>query len=385
MKANRGGVLAGEAIVGRDQELGAIVNRLQTQSVLLVAERRFGKTSMLRKLSEHPPDGWLVLLGFLESKSHPLECVQTIYDVVSKPQSRKGSKLILKKGYDFLKLKNVQLTSLETFWIEALATLMSDLEENNDQRIIICLDEFPLMVWNIIKNHGANLAMSFLNGFREIRQSFEASKIRFVFNGSVGLHLIIKHLKEEHGYRGAPVNDMYSATLEGMQRGDVATLCSRLLTDESIVMNDEVSFIDRMLEKTDGLPGYIQHLCGMFQDNGIKKVKAEDIDGGVERLLNDPSMDWLEMAVDRIRIYYGNRGEIAREILAFVCNREDVTPEPEIINAVKSAMTATSHQVNEVLRDLRKDHYLVVQHDGKTRSYRFKYYLLRRWWQLSVG
>jgi len=50
MKPNPGGVLTGEAIVDREKETGLIWNTLQNQSVVLVSERRVGKTSVLRKM-----------------------------------------------------------------------------------------------------------------------------------------------------------------------------------------------------------------------------------------------------------------------------------------------------------------------------------------------
>ena len=78
MKANAGGTLTGDAILGREEEIAAIWERLSRRSVVLTAERRVGKTSVLRKMSERPADDWVPLLCLVESKRHPVECVETI-------------------------------------------------------------------------------------------------------------------------------------------------------------------------------------------------------------------------------------------------------------------------------------------------------------------
>ena len=52
MRPNPGGILTGEAIVNREQEISIIWNTLENQSVVLSSERRVGKTCILRKMEE---------------------------------------------------------------------------------------------------------------------------------------------------------------------------------------------------------------------------------------------------------------------------------------------------------------------------------------------
>ena len=40
--------------------------------------------------------------------------------------------------------------------------------------------------------------------------------IAFIFCGSVGIHLVIKDLKKNHGYNSDPVNNMKMISLGGM-------------------------------------------------------------------------------------------------------------------------------------------------------------------------
>jgi len=50
MRANPGGVLAPEDVIGRDKLIEQIWRVLENQSVVLTSERRVGKTSVIRKM-----------------------------------------------------------------------------------------------------------------------------------------------------------------------------------------------------------------------------------------------------------------------------------------------------------------------------------------------
>ena len=51
MKANPGGTITGEAILGREEEIASIWDTLEKRSVILTAERRVEKTCVLRKMA----------------------------------------------------------------------------------------------------------------------------------------------------------------------------------------------------------------------------------------------------------------------------------------------------------------------------------------------
>lgn len=55
MKSNPGGTITGSAIIGRERELHQIWQKLEKRSIVLSAERRVGKTSLLRKMREDVP------------------------------------------------------------------------------------------------------------------------------------------------------------------------------------------------------------------------------------------------------------------------------------------------------------------------------------------
>lgn len=57
MRANPGGVLAPEDVIGRSGLIQHIWRVLETQSVVLTSERRVGKTSVIRKMVAAPEGG----------------------------------------------------------------------------------------------------------------------------------------------------------------------------------------------------------------------------------------------------------------------------------------------------------------------------------------
>lgn len=78
MKANPGGEISPDEVIGRDQFIGRLWQVLERQSVVLVAERRSGKTSILKKMVAESDDEQLVLFRDVEGVSEPIEFVQLI-------------------------------------------------------------------------------------------------------------------------------------------------------------------------------------------------------------------------------------------------------------------------------------------------------------------
>lgn len=76
MKPNPGGQLAPQDIVGRDALIQDLKDVLEQQSVLLVAERRVGKTHVLEKFKTMAPARWVIVKRDLESVRSGREFVE---------------------------------------------------------------------------------------------------------------------------------------------------------------------------------------------------------------------------------------------------------------------------------------------------------------------
>jgi hypothetical protein len=63
MRTNPGGGLAPEDVVGRDALIADLWDKLERHSVMMTAERRMGKTSVLRKMLAQRGNSILLGLG----------------------------------------------------------------------------------------------------------------------------------------------------------------------------------------------------------------------------------------------------------------------------------------------------------------------------------
>jgi hypothetical protein len=82
MKANPGGLVSPKNVIGRDRFIERLWSTLEQLGVVLVAERRMGKTSIINKMKAEPQPDTLVLLSDVQGASRPLEFVERlIWDI----------------------------------------------------------------------------------------------------------------------------------------------------------------------------------------------------------------------------------------------------------------------------------------------------------------
>ena len=58
---NTGGIVSPEETVGRESEIAFYWETLEKQGIALFAERRFGKSSILRKMEQESPEGFITI------------------------------------------------------------------------------------------------------------------------------------------------------------------------------------------------------------------------------------------------------------------------------------------------------------------------------------
>ena len=352
----------------------------------------------MRKMKEHPREGWTPVLCLIESADHPIDCVKTIFNEMDSLKLRSAGKVRWEKfkvNWNQLvadaSYGNWKLPQLQTDWKSLLFSLFEDAVGEMDTRLLVMLDEFPQVVQKIKDKHGAETAIEFVDTLRELRQRWESSgKIRLILSGSIGFHLVLNQLRSGHGYKGKPTNDMKPISVYGMKEDETALMCMRYLEEEGISRNAG-EFDAHMYEVTDGLPLYIQHVCGRFQESDPKplEVRPADVDRELDEMMNDPKIEWFRNTEDRIRDYYAPLGkdDQAYCILDELSRRSGLVPEAEIIEYVNSQMDPGSDRaVIEVLDLLWRDHYLhrdVFPPGG--RSYGFMYKLMRKWWRANRG
>jgi AAA+ ATPase superfamily predicted ATPase len=390
LKSNPGGQLAPDEVIGRDRLVARLWDTLEGRSVVLTAERRMGKTSVLKKLEAQPLKGFVTIRRDLENISSPLEFVERLFDdIKSQLNWKEQGTNYFKSFVQYLEGIDIKIMGsgfklperAKSHWKILLEKILEDLTiaiNKDQQKIVFLWDELPLMIDKIRENEGEKVAMDFLDSLRYLRQTY--NNVRMVYTGSIGLHHVLTKLKKA-GYSNAPTNDMETIEVPPLSPVDANDLCRRLLLGEKIVPENSEDTVNMLTEGVDYVPFYIHSL--------VKELKYEQsVNPDIVKALIQKAIvnnNWeLSHFNERIDTYYdANLCPLIRAILDILAVQEKSLRFVDLINLLKIEITdLNSEQVREVLKLLRQDHYLQRNEQGEEGFY---FSLIKRWWCLDRG
>ncbi|MFB2897517.1 AAA family ATPase [Aerosakkonemataceae cyanobacterium BLCC-F50] len=383
MRANPGGEIAPSEVFGRDKLIQRLWRILERQSLVLSAERRMGKTSILKKMRAEAPADKLPVYRDLEKVRSPLEFAQTIFDDVENYLS--GSQRTAQKARQWLKnLTGFEIGGLVKFpdnvadqWKALLTKTIEDLVENQqDRKVIFLWDEMPLMLDNIKKKEGENAAMEVLDTLRSLRQTH--SELRMVYTGSIGLHNVLTALKRA-GYINRPTNDMKTVDVPPLSADDADELARRLLEGEGIQTEEPQLTSQAIANSVDGIPYFIHHI--------VDHLVAEDLEANpaiVDEIVNsylvDPQDPWdLRYYRERINNYYTDEEkQLVLNLLDILAVTDQPLPFDELFNRLESQLVNVDREkTRDVLTLIQQDHYINLQSNG----YYFRFSVIQSWWK----
>ncbi|MEG4404241.1 hypothetical protein [Microcoleus sp. MON2_D5] len=377
MKANPGGEIAPAEIMGRDKLILDLWGILEQQSVILSAERRMGKTSVIKKMRAEATTDKLPIYRDLENIRSPLEFVQTIFKDVeeylslSNRTAKKARALITQLGGT--ELSGFKLPDIAApHWKELLTQTIADLVENQDRTVILFWDEVPYMLDNI----GDAAAMELLDTLRSIRQMYPA--VRMVYTGSIGLHHVLGVLRKA-GYTNDPINDMYVQDVPPLSAKDATNLARKLLEGENIATPDIQGTAVFIADELSNIPFYIHHL--------IVKLKLRGGSGNIPAIqeiiadcLDDPLNPWrMEHYRERLDSYYDDKQRpYALNLLDILAAADGSLSFDELFSGIKQeSETQDKEMARKVLRLLEQDYYIYKQ-DSR---FQFRYPLIQKYWK----
>ncbi|MEY2857561.1 MAG: hypothetical protein RLZZ74_1873 [Cyanobacteriota bacterium] len=382
-KANPGGQIAPEEIVGREELIERLWERLQQQSLILSGERRIGKSSILKKMTAEAAPNLLPIYRDLEGTRTPIEFVEAVWQDTETYLRDAGkarrvreylSKLIGSyfDGYQFPEIASEHWKILLTKTIEDLVTLQ-------DKQIVLIWDEMPHMLGNF----SDEIAMEVLDSLRSLRQTYP--DVRMVFSGSIGLHHIIKNLQKA-GYSNDPTNDMYPIEGQPLSLEDATELTINLLQGEDISVVDLAQTAEQIAVAVDCIPFYIHHLINQLKDLD-QEINEEVIAITINQCLRSSLNLWkMDHYRERIDNYYSDTQKpYALEILD-ILSINPATSFTRLWQYLKSEPeTKDKEMARAVLRLLLKDYYLVQEDNLSGSMYTFRYQLVQKYWQISRG
>lgn len=388
MKANPGGQIDIKAVIGRDELIKLLWDTVDLQSMIITAERRIGKTTVMKKMTGEPVTGWLPVYQDLESCHTAAEFAMAVYREVHRFLSKKEK--FTRRTKEFLtSLGGIEIGGLvklpeqaEAPWKDVLTRTIEDLMQENDlsSRLLFFWDEMPFMLMNIRNGQGEQVAMQVLDHLRWLRQTHGG--LRMVITGSIGLHHVITSLKDKN-YGNSPVNDMARIDVPPLAEDDAVDLATLLIAGEDLTAPDPAAAARQIANEADYFAFYVHHIVrglkvGGFDatpDNATKVVAAHMVDP------NDP---WeLLHYKERIKIYYPGDQKTVLLILDHLAVQPDNASVSELLSILKGASSFDDRErLLDLLSLMERDHYLKRAEDG---HYQFRFPLIRRWWKLNRG
>jgi len=387
MKANPGGQLASEDVIGRDELIEGLWRVLQRQSLVLSAERRMGKTCIVKKMQEEAVEELLAVYRDLEGIRKPLEFVEVVLKDVEALLST-SQKTAAKARRLVKKLVGVEVggviklpEQVGEHWKELLFNTMEDLMEQEQRQVVFFWDELPLMLFNIRQRSDEKTAMELLDVLRSLRQTH--ARLRMVFTGSIGLHNVISFLKRE-GYANDPTNDMDTRDVPPLPPIQAQSLARQLLEGEDIHTENLDQTARAIAEAVDGVPYFIHHVVDEMAASK-ETANEELVEQIVTSCLTDPQDRWhLRYYHERLHVYYVSEEQaMALGLLDVLAVSDAPLPFEDLFQQLKARQpTEAREPALAVVALLLKDHYLDRTKEG---ALHFRFPLIQRFWRLHRG
>lgn len=394
MRVNTGGILAPQDVVGRDAFIESLWRTLERQGIVLVAERRMGKTSILIKMKAEPPPDTLVLMSDVEGASRVAEFIELLLREIGR---HLGTATKVATWFDKLKqdLGGTEVggwvklpAAAAQSWKAHLARLLGDLATNHPQRLVLVWDELPWMLQKVAAAEGPAMVVDLLDVLRSQRQKHR--NLRMVYTGSIGLHHVARGL-HEGGPVGAPLNDLRTIEVPPLDREHAAGLALSLLHGEGLQMDEPEAVAAAIAGAVEGIPYFVQHIVAGLADRR-QRVTRERVEQQVAEALTDPQDPWnLEHYRQRMGEYYGAQAGLARAVLNQLAEFDSLTlgelherlrvSFQGNTEADRKSLEGDREPLRSLLKRLQRDHYLRQEASG---AYAFRFAILRRWWRLDL-
>ncbi len=385
MRANPGGVLDIADIIGRDEFIARMWDVFNWNSVSLEADRRVGKTSVLRKMCAAPPAGWEAAYLDVGKAHSPTEFAEIVAAEVFKRLTGWNRPTVRLAEY----LSPPMAGSVEPIfrltgrdrprdgsWKHLLTAAIEDLVEQQTEvgrRVVLLFDELPWMLQAVAIRDNPLAAAEILHVLRALRQSWTAGRgFRMLICGSIGMHHVLR-LVDTYA---APLNDVTKVMLPPLSRVDAIELARRLIAGEGLNV-EPGSVAQTIADETEGYPYFIHLIVSRLAVDSLL-VTPERVRELIQRVLIDPNDPWeLKYYRNRIAWLYPRDGSLPLVLLDAIAVAERPVKLAELQESAEHAGEGDAKKVREVLRLLVLDYYLSRDAEG---GFAFRLPFLRQWW-----
>jgi uncharacterized protein len=393
-----GNYVEGDRFWGRERELALFIEDLNAgANILLVAQRRIGKTSLMHEVSRQIQDRYLCLHVDLEQSASAADAIAelsaaTRQDAKLWGKTKKifGNILQSVDVVDSLQVAGLKialrggLTSGD--WQDKGDRVLEALS-NADRPVVVFFDEVPILVSRLLKGEDFVITPERRKQVDEFMSWLRANslkhqgKVRMVLTGSIGLEPILRQAG-----LSATINHFAPFELGYWSAVTARGCLSALARNYGVIFEDGA--VDRILENLGVLvPYHVQ----MFFDSvdrhctlqDIKTVSIAIVDEVYQsKMLGVRGQSNLSHLEERLKMVLGvSLYPLALDLLTETAVVGGLTAEAiRILGRESSIELGDYRSINDACRDV----LMVLEHDGyleqRQGAYVFVSKLIRDWW-----
>ena len=366
-----GSPAVGKDFINRERETALIIDALKRDSILLVAPRKYGKTSVMKRIQAliREREGVSIFIDVHDvytPQEFVVELATGAYDLV------KNKKLFVER---LKRLFSNQLRNLEfevalwelkvkfkkslreeiekSDWKEEGRTVFTFIRHYFDNPVYIIIDEFSECLNNMAKKDAEN-AEVFCKWFRSVRAREES--LRFMVGGSVSIDRVVRMVTSL-----SAINDFRRLILKGFDREPALYTIEKVFEEEGWVYTDGIG--DKIIEciRVPTIPYFLSCFLSIIQGESIKNLDEHLI----EELYNNSLMGasgkhYFDYFVQRLNTY--SEEKAARALLKAIGQNGSISMDKAF--DIFGSVTNKDHETFlNLVSDLENDFYVRQKRD----------------------
>ena len=394
LKQSQGNVVAGERFWDREEDVKLFIEKIDGgANILLVAQRRMGKTSLMAEVAERLGDRYVCLFVDLQGARSGPDAIKEIIVKIRAHMNlwQRAKNLFANVLQDYVEEVNagelgvkIRAGLSEATWTAKGDELFSILA-GSEKPVVIFMDEVPILVNYLIKGEDGKItsdgklrADQFMSWLR--KNSIEHRRqIRIVISGSIGLEPVLRQAG-----LSATVNNFTPFELKAWDE-DIAKECLAALANEYGV-KFEKGATNKITEKLGVcIPHHVQMFFGHIYDTCKRRGNMVCTIKDVEEVYNS---EMLGVRGHAELTHYEERLErvlgIESSPFAF-----DMLTEAAVVGLLSNeAVAAFKKEYTKFVPNVdsaQKEILQVLQHDGYLKKtpdgFVFESKLLKDWWK----
>lgn len=385
-----GSPAVGKDFVDRENEIKLIIDSLKKDNILLIAPRKYGKTSIMRKvervLDEKSPVVFLDVYYIDAPEDFLIEVAAATYDGV-----RDKKRFIEKLKSSFTKLKELEEAEVSLVelkfrfkkslkedikkkdWKDEGRTIFTEIKNSFEDSVYFIIDEFSECVHNMSEKNKKE-AEIFLKWFKSLRM--KKSSLRFIIGGSVSIDRVVRNVTTL-----STITDFKRVIVDGFSRETALNVVKKVFEEEGWTYNGRIA---KKIVECIGVPSvpyFLSVFLSIIQEESAGKNLDEKT---IEEIYNSKLMGtqgkhYFDYYVQRLKIYYSEKEEkAAKAILKELCQIGEISIGIAF-DIFKNVMDKDDYErFIDLISDLENDFYLKQTEDKII----FYSKTLVDWWRL---